>query len=229
MNSDYPSFIFVRHAESKKNLRDITGGLGEHLTHKGQQEAISFSEQLLTRLELSKRFSVISSDAPQAIDTAKQISKQLNKDLIISDEISPAGLGIAGGLSSAEIAKRFPEISKRFSAWRNQEIEAIDLQIPSMESPEEFWNRIIHYLMAFEKGTSSIIVCTRSVMVLVANLVSGKRPYRGGGYKHIDVEHCGTIAFSLLSCQDAFTESKQIAVKLLPHLTTVKLEDNKNV
>ena len=228
MNNNYTNFIFIRHAESEKNIRDITGGIGECLTKKGKQEASNFSKKLATKLDVSKSYSVISSNTLQTIDTGKQIAKCLNVELIVTDKISPAGLGIAGGLSGSQIAEKYPIISERLNAWRRQEIEAIDLQIPGMESPCEFWNRIIAYLMTFENKTNNIIVCTRSVMVLVANLVSGKRPFRGGGYKHVEINHCDSIAFELISEKSSFLDDDDIAVKLISSFTTVDLGDIKS-
>jgi len=228
MNTDYPTFVFIRHAESEKNLRDITGGDGEHLTNKGEQEAIDFSKRLKSLLGSSEQYNVISSNAIQAIETARQFALQFNMSPKISDELSPAGLGIVGGLSSSQIADMFPDISVRFKAWRNQEIEAVDLQIPDMESPEEFWNRIINFLMKFDKGTNNIIVCTRSVMVLAANLVAGKRPFRGGGYKHISIKNCDTIAFTLVSTPEIYAETGEVVLRPLRCLTTLKMEDDEN-
>lgn len=228
MNDNYTNFVFIRHAESEKNIRDITGGIGECLTDKGKQEASNFSKKIATKLDASKSYSVISSNTLQTIDTGKQIAKCLGVELIVTDKISPAGLGIASGLSGSQIADKYPIISERLNAWRHQEIEAIDLQIPGMESPWEFWNRIIAYLMTFEKGTNNIIVCTRSVMVLVANLVSGKRPFRGGGYKHVEIDHCDSIAFELISEKNNFLNYGNITVRLLSNFTTVDLGDNKS-
>lgn len=223
MNNNCCTFIFIRHAESEKNLRDITGGEGEHLTNKGELDAIAFSEKLANRLDLSKHYSVTSSNTPQTIDTGIQITKKLNTELIISDELYPAGFGIAGGLSNSQIEEKFPTISERLNSWRNRDIEAIDLQIPGMESPVEFWNRIICYLTKFETNSNNIIVCTRSVMVLIANLVSGKQPYRGGGYRHVKIEHCSIIAFKLIFKQNKLIDCNDITVELLPDLTTIDL------
>ncbi len=225
---NYPSFIFIRHAESEKNLHDITGGTGERLTDNGVAKATEFSMKLVEKLDLSKHYTVVSSNTIQTIDTAKHIASRLNTEVIISDEISPAGLGIAGGLSGSQLAVKFPVISERLNAWRRKEIEAVDLQIPGMEQPEEFWRRVLSYLFNFGEGTNNIIVCTRSIMVLVANLVSGKHPYKGGGYKHINIKHCDTIAFKVISEKLGFFVDGNIIVKNILELTTVDLGDASN-
>lgn len=220
MINQRPRFIFIRHAESEKNLRDITGGKGERLTDKGQQDAIKFSQHLQTLLRNPQECNIISSSALQAIETADWIAKQLGKTLIIADELEPAGLGIASGLSGSQIAKQCPDIFDKLKAWRNCEIEACDLSIPGMESPVEFWHRIIYYLLEFDKGTVNVIICTRSIMVLIANLIAGKYPYRGGDYKHVSINHCEIIAFDLYSDKKTFSETGKIDVKVIDSLTT---------
>jgi len=223
MGNDYATFIFIRHAESEKNIRDIIGGEGDRLTLRGKQEATEFSKKFLTSVDLSKHYNVISPNTPQTIETAEEIAKSLKTDLTITNALSSATLGIVGGLNNSQIASKYPDIFKRFVAWRNQEIEASDLQIPGMESPEKFWNRITYYLKTFNKDTNNVIVGTSSIMILAANLILGKKPYKGGGYKHIAVNYCDTIAFELQIDPNQFAAQVVFMAKLIPNLTTMKL------
>ncbi|MDR2720598.1 MAG: phosphoglycerate mutase family protein [Nitrososphaerota archaeon] len=224
ISTDYATFIFIRHAESEKNLQDIVGGTGDKLSLKGKQEVTELSKKFLALTDLSKRYNVISSSTLQTTETAEELAKSLKTDLIVTDAVSSAVLGIVGGLNNSQIASKYPDVFKRFVAWKNQEIEAVDLQIPGMESPENFWNRITGYLKTFSKGTNNVIVCSSSVMILVANLVLGKRPYKGGGYKYVAVNYCDTIAFDLQTDQKQIDMQTVFMVKLTPNLTTVKLK-----
>lgn len=216
-------FVFVRHAESKKNIRDITGGIGEPLTELGLQQAEAFAYKLLSRIDKKKQVILYSSDIIQAKQTADKIAAAFSVEVRISTGLAPAGLGIAGGLSGKKIEKQYPDISKRLNAWRNQEIEAVDLNIPDMETPEQFWVRIMNFLSENANCSINIVVCTRSVMVLVANLVAGNKPQKGGGYKHISIKHCAPIAFEYKSCNQNKQAASNSFVSQLDYLTMPEL------
>ena len=86
----------------------------------------------------------------------------------------------------------------------------IQLEILEMEMPTVFWNRIVNFLREINDGKIKILVCTRSIMVLVYNLVKGNRPILGHGYKHVKIENCDTIAFSV----DASFENIQLICEM---------------
>ncbi len=189
-------FIFVRHAESIKNLKDITGGNGEKLTSYGLEQVQNFTAKLPNLID-TQNCSIISSSMVQAKQTAKIISDKLDVPFAITDELKPADMGVISGLTKQEIQQEFPEIYKQLELWRNQKLEACNLIIPGMEPPEIFWERILKYIKSICTGGVKIIVCTRSVFVLIYNYVHRKNPKPGGGYYHVEVNNCDTIAFEL--------------------------------
>lgn len=197
MSENEGKYIFIRHAESEKNLRDITGGKGEVLSEHGIEQAEMLLKKLAIYLDRTDECNIISSDVIQARQTAKEIADFFSKDYSISFEIAPAGLGIVGGMSSKEIKGKYPDIFDLINRWRKQEIEACELKIPGIESPEMFWNRIINFIKALPRDRINIVVCTRSVMVMVANLVRGNTPQLGGKYKHVNIKNCDIVAFKL--------------------------------
>ncbi len=211
MSESEGKYIFIRHAESEKNLRDITGGKGEMLSEHGIKQAEMLLEKLAKYRDQMDEYNIISSDVIQARQTAKKIADFFSKDYSISIEIAPAGLGIAGGMSSKEIKEKYPDIFDMFNKWRRQEIEACELKIPGMESPEMFWNRIINFIKVLPRDRINIVVCTRSVMVMVANLVRGNTPQPGGKYKHVNIENCDIIAFEL-NKDDSFLLLNEVAI-----------------
>lgn len=187
-------FIFLRHAESEKNIIDIIGGKGKQLTVLGVQQAETIAD-LLYQMLGTKQCDIISSPAVQACETASIIAKQFDKDVIVSDELVPASMGIISGLSENEIQDRFPDIAETLRKWRSCEIEACDILVPGKEAPEIFWNRMIDFLNSHATGKIKIIVATRSIMVFAKNLVQNKLPQKGGGYKHMNVAHCEIVSF----------------------------------
>lgn len=221
------TFLFVRHAESEKNLRDITGGVGERLTNVGMQQAVALAKRLRTELGDTRNYAIVSSDAIQAEQTANEIAKAFSLSYDVSVAISHAGLGIAEGLTGEQISQLYPDIFLRLNSWRKQEIEAIDLNIPGMEPPVQFWIRILSFLNANESDFVNIVVCTRSVMVLIANLVKGNNPQKGGGYKHLSIKQCDIIAFEYQYNGDG-TTLDDYSITLLDSLTTVDLGNNGN-
>lgn len=218
MSENEGNYIFIRHAESEKNLRDITGGEGEMLSEHGIKQAEMLLKKLAIYLERMDECNIISSDVIQARQTAKKIADFFSKDYSISSEIAPAGLGIASGMSSKEIKEKYPEIFDLLNRWRKQEIEACELKIPGIESPEVFWSRIINFIKILPKDRINIVVCTRSVMVMVANLIKGNTPQLGGKYKHVNIGNCDIIAFKL---------NKDDSFLLLDEFSSVEEEEKK--
>lgn len=188
-------FIFVRHAESKKNIRDITGGYGAELTDEGKRQAVALGLALLDVIK-NEDVDIVSSNTIQTIQTAELVSDVLKKHYLVTDRLKPAGMGVIDGLTKSEVQKKYPQLAEQMVQWRNCELEAIELEIPEMEVPIDFWNRIIDYLKEINDGKNKIIVCTRSVMVLVYNLVKGNVPELGGRYKHMTIGNCDIISFS---------------------------------
>ena len=188
-------FIIVRHAESIKNLKDVTGGNGEALTDCGIDQVNDFSVKLSTLID-TDHCNVISSNMMQAEQTAQIIADILKVPFTITDELKPADMGIVSGLTKQEMQREFPTIHEQLALWRNCEIEVCDLVIPGMD-PNIFWERILKYIKNICTGGVKIIVCTRSVFVLIYNYVHKRNPTPGGGYKHVQINNCDTIAFEL--------------------------------
>lgn len=202
-------YIFVRHAESEKNIRDVTGGKGEKLTKEGMEQAVALGSFLYEQLK-DKELDIISSDTMQTKQTAKIIADMFKGNYQVTEKLEPAGMGVISGLTKREMEEKYPDLYEQMTLWREQKIEAIQLEIPKMEIPTVFWNRIVDFLREINDGKIKILVCTRSIMVLVYNLVKGNRPVLGHGYKHVKIENCETIAFSV----DANFENIQLICEM---------------
>lgn len=187
-------YTFIRHAESKKNLKDITGGAGEQLTEIGHKQV----NELIIRIKkyhYCGEYRLYSSDIIQATETASLLGDALNIKNVVTYELNPASMGVINGLSSKQISEMYPELCNQLEKWKNKELEAVELNIPGMEKPKDFYKRVISYIDKNDNGKWNIIICTRSLMVLIYNLTHNHLPIKGGGYKHQDIAHCDMISF----------------------------------
>ncbi|MFI3162958.1 MAG: histidine phosphatase family protein [Bacillota bacterium] len=196
--------VFIRHGESEKNIRNITGGEGEPLTSLGKEQAMLIARGELKKFIVGSETKFISSDFKQTIQTLSIIAQEFGREITIAEELVSAGMGVIAGLSHKDIDELYPECATRLKQWRKTEIEAIDLNIPGMESPIAFYDRIMEYIMTLPGDFRYVICCTRSIMVLMANVLLKNSPYPGGGYHHVQIKNCDLIAMDI--CRDANDE-----------------------
>jgi broad specificity phosphatase PhoE len=187
-------YIFVRHAECKKNLVGITGGEGAGLTEHGAAQAALLASELAAQVSVPR---IVACPTMQTIETAEIIEATLRCPLSVDERLTPAGMGVVGGLTAEEMKRRYPEYAHLLARWRNLEIEAHELKIPQIEPPIEFWTRTMAALASYHESRQVIVVATRSIMVWAVNVSMGHHPRPGGGYKHRDIRHCQTVIVRL--------------------------------
>ena len=190
------TFVFIRHAESAKNLKDVTGGKGDVLTEAGARSAEALAKTLLARFPHGRK-KVYASDTVQTVETAETLARAFGVPFTVESELRAAHFGAFTGLTTQEILERFPQEYVRLDLWRRREIDVTQLKIPDMEDPVSAWERVMAFLSAQEEDAVHFVVCTRSIMVLIINFVQGNRPIAGGNYKHVEVKNCETVAFRL--------------------------------
>lgn len=207
------NFIFVRHAESDKNKKEITGGSGEPLTERGFEqieELIQVYLKNFTHPNLELR----TNNVVQVHQTARVVSEKLKIPYLIDPNLKPAGMGILDGLSRSQTSIKYPVLNDRMMRWRNGEIEACELNVPGMKDPEEYWKERIDHLTSLCDGNPKIIICSRSIMVWAHNFVNHHAPTPGGAYKHVRIDNCDLIGFTF--------DPKTCTPSLLQEYTTVK-------
>lgn len=188
--------LFVRHAQSRKNLEEITGGPGAALTEAGRaQGEIAASEvaQALDRSGAASDVRVVSSPPEQCQETAKLIADKLGVDCAVDSALCGAGMGPLAGLTNTDLSERYPDAAERLALWRRGVLEAHELHLPDMEPPSDFWSRTLRALSRHNDGSSLVVVTTRSLMVLAANLRLGRHPGVGGGYTHREIAYCEVV------------------------------------
>jgi broad specificity phosphatase PhoE len=183
-------YIFVRHAECKKNLADISGGEGATLTEKGIVQATQVASELAASVSDPL---IMACPTVQTIKTAEILATALRRPFFVNERLIPAGMGVVGGLSTEEVKRSYPEYARLLAQWRHLEIEAHELKIPGIEPPAEFWHRTIAALALHKESDQVVVVATRSIMVWAVNLSLGHSPEAGGGYKHIDISNCQKV------------------------------------
>lgn len=191
------TIILVRHAECYKNIRDEHGGKGDVLTMKGKKQLLSLSkkiDQLNIKHQIPANM-LFYSDVSQIMQTAEYLSIKLGVPAMLDERIAPLNLGILDGLSKKEAMTKFPDEASQLEKWRSGMLEIRDLQIPCAESFDTFWNRGKSFIFELTKNsTSAIVVGSRSVLILLMNILLDQNPYVDGKYYPYNFS-CASIAY----------------------------------
>ena len=158
---DPSRFLLVRHGQSTWNdQRRIQGQLDPPLSDLGREQARRLAERLAgTRLA-----GFYSSDLGRARETAEAIARVLEVRATPMPELREIGLGRWEGLTSAEIADRYPELWAR---WRDEPSWDI---VPGAETTAEFEGRIRSVLaeLAERHPQGDVLVVTHGGVIQVA-------------------------------------------------------------
>ena len=205
--------ILLRHAQSVKNLKHIHGGQGEDLTALGTTQAKAIAA-LLRSISLEKNLRIFASTSFHTRDTAQIIAGELGIEVEKPFSFKPLYLGIADGISEQRLEEISPQTSILFYRWRNREIDIKQLKVEGMEPYIDFWNRAQKLLSEFPQDSNNLLVCSNSLMIVLAHCMAGNHPDLTDDYKHINIQNCGLIAF------DRYDGKYQLD----PQLTTVLLK-----
>lgn len=186
--------VLLRHAQSIKNVKKIHGGSGEELTTIGQSQAYETGEIIEIRLNKSN-LKVFASTSYHTQATAQIICERLMLPLERPLLFRPLYLGIADGLSEAELKQKSKKCDVLFHKWRDRTIDIKELRIPQMESYIDFWERGLSLIDSIAYEGSSLLVCSNSLMILLTHIMLGNNPSTTDRYRHIDIGNCEMIAF----------------------------------
>ena len=152
--------ILVRHAETPWNReRRMQGHTDTPLSDTGKAQA-----QALGRRLADGRFAALySSDLSRAYDTARAIALHSGRQIISDARLRERAFGIFEGLTSAEMAERYPEDYARFD-WRDP-----DYVMSGGESARAFWERSLACLAEIgERHAGDDVVVVTHGLVLDA-------------------------------------------------------------
>ena len=214
--SDTPfKIILLRHAESEKNIKKIHGGQGEALTERGVGQAVAFAHRLADLLNIGE-LKLLASTSFHTRRTAEIIASELGLPVEKPLDFRPLYLGVADGLSEGEMKERYPREQELFVRWRHREIDIKALTVPEMEPYMDFWRRGEGLVDALPRGAHSVLVCSNSLMILLANLLRGNHPHTTDNYRHLDIGNCEAIAFETTDFE---------SFSLNPDITSVRLPE----
>jgi broad specificity phosphatase PhoE len=184
----------IRHGTALKNTSGVHGGAGTPLTASGRSEA------RLAALSLKEAripiYRVLCAPREQCLESGSIVASVFAVPCTADALLMPLDMGVVDGLSDAAVTKQYPDVSKRLQAWRRGEIEVSELELPHSEPMLEFARRGHQVLEAIRHhGSSTAIVATRSVLVLLTNLLLGHAPVRGGGYREVPWPAAGAVVF----------------------------------
>ncbi|ROH88485.1 phosphoglycerate mutase family protein [Pseudomethylobacillus aquaticus] len=186
----------IRHAESRKNLVDVIGGIGERLTFKGRLAAHRAGRYLKQQsIDI-----ILYAPTLQTEETAGLLSKYCNTTTQYkSPLLSPIGLGSLAGLRVDESKLRYPSAMESLHRWNRREIEISEVVIPGMQDIFSFFCQGLSLLFCIHKlrVKNVCVVATRSSLVLMKNIKLRNTPESGGGYLNHHFRYAHPISFRL--------------------------------
>ena len=213
--------FLIRHAHSLKNVRDQHGGPGSEITEQGQLEINALSTFLIS-VEQVNHPEIHFTNKPQAASTARMLSSKLDTSAQTDPRIDSLNLGVLGGLSREEAARRYPEPAERLEEWRKGLCKIQNLNIPEAEPFDHFWARGMSFLEeeihALDSGEDLIVVGTRSILILLENILLQNTELENEEYKVFHFDNSAVTKCLLLDGLNA---------KLIYHNNTSFLANNR--
>ncbi len=198
--------ILLRHAHSEKNAEDRHGGEGRDLTPSGYNELARLTLYLKSRVQICN-IRIFYTPITQAEISAKYLGKQFKAVCDSDQRIRPLNLGVLSGLSREEAAKLFPEPAKSLEEWRKGLLRFDQLIIPNAEHFSYFWARGVSFLkdrlIAPNETADLLIVGTRSILILLSNILLRNTSLAGKPYTVFDFNNSGVTILKHIRELDA--------------------------
>ena len=190
------NIVLLRHARAVKNEQNRHGGEGSELIKGATTKIQVVSNQLLQKFS-TKFNSILYSTRTQCKQTAEILNKYLDIEISELQGLDPICLGIVDGMSDDEVTNKYPEIGIQLAKWRNGEIEINQLKIPQMTDCHFFYRKGKTFLEKITNSNQSvIIVSSRSILALLANILFGNSSQIGGNYREVKWENLEFASFT---------------------------------
>jgi broad specificity phosphatase PhoE len=192
MNTNNTKIWFIRHGESFKNINEIYGDSGQNLTEKGKLQCEEIVVKILSEnLDKSRTLIIWHNSAP-IIEELNIIKSKLDYGYILDDSIKGIYLGVANGISQEDLKTQYPDDALMLIRWQKKEIPASEFKISKMESPQNFFCRIINFISSCKDNQNTdnfIVLCTTSVMIFIINLIVLGKNFDITSYYHYDIKN----------------------------------------
>ena len=185
------TILLIRHPEANKNLADQHGGAGTSLTVNGRAHCKFIASYILSKYQPIINTVLVGHKIVQVQETTDILGHLLCINPIWEERIRGLNLGVLAGLARDEALLRWPASAKRLEKWRNGHIKINELNIPYAELLVEFKNRIESTLndwVEMFEAKLIIVVCTRSSLIMLVNLLKLSSSFSYDLYKPYDFE-----------------------------------------
>lgn len=177
--------LLIRHPEARKNLEDRHGGVGSSLTSRGLHQCDILVKYIGSSFQPSGRYVIFGHNVPQVKETVERIANSLQLTTHWDERLRGVDMGKLAGLSRAEAAHQWPEAAERLELWRCGKIHIDKLEMPDGEPIDNFRTRIEGLLdswLQMQEAETVIVVCTRSVLIMLVNLIELGRNFNYAQY-----------------------------------------------
>jgi probable phosphoglycerate mutase len=158
--------LLARHGRTAANaLGHFQGHGGAALDEVGRDEAA----RLARRMSHSGATRVVASDLVRAVETARPTAEALGLELVTDRRLREVDVGTWGGLTAAEVEKKFPE---EHAAWR----AGVDIPRGGGETYEDAGNRIrgvLEELVRVAPGATIVVVSHGAALQALGRLLLG--------------------------------------------------------
>lgn len=159
--------IIVRHGETEANVKGIYSGWTDYrLTDKGENQA----KQATKHLKGEYIDAIYSSPMERTLKTAKNIAREMNKDIKIIDNLKEVNFGMFEGKTHKEISKDY---KKEYDDWT---ADYVNYRISQGESLKDLHDRIndfIYELKMDSKDKTYLLVTHGGVIRVLITIVLG--------------------------------------------------------
>jgi broad specificity phosphatase PhoE len=169
--------LFIRHAESEKNIGekfDKETDQKDQLTSKGQEEIIIMSAYLSNIISNSKSSVLITGSRRRTIESTKNISKILSFDYQVMNELVPINPGALSGLSYDEAFRAFPELMEKRKLFVQNIISGYDLIFPEGDLFKDYEKNVKkcvdNIIEKYTQFENIFIITHRSVILATINI-----------------------------------------------------------